>query len=143
MGRGGHDDDEGTPYDQPLEEVEFMRSACSAAQRGEVEKLARMLERKPHLVDGDGGLGDHAGGAGGDGGLSAQVSGGLGPLHYAAREGRVECAALLIKLGADVNRATAAGGATPLHRAAYTARTGCVGSRVRRVLGGGGLGFRV
>jgi ankyrin repeat protein len=108
-----------------------------------VEKLARMLERKPHLVDGDGGLGDHAGGAGGDGGLSAQVSGGLGPLHYAAREGRVECAALLIKLGADVNRATAAGGATPLHRAAYTARTGCVGSRVRRVLGGGGLGFRV
>jgi hypothetical protein len=50
MGKDGHDDDEGTPYDQPLEEVEFLRSACSAAQRGELDKLTKMLAKKPHLV---------------------------------------------------------------------------------------------
>lgn len=106
MGKGAHSDDDGTPYDQPLEEMEFLRSACSAAQRGELDKLTRMLQRKPHLVDGDG--------VGGNSGYT--------PLHYASREGQVECAALLLRSGADVNRATAAGGATPLHRAAYTAR---------------------
>jgi hypothetical protein len=50
MGKGGHDDDEGTPYDQTLEEVEFVRSACAAAQQGDLDKLRRMLERKPFLV---------------------------------------------------------------------------------------------
>ena len=65
-----------------------------------------MLQRKPNLVDGDG--------VGGNSGYT--------PLHYAAREGQVECAALLLRSGADANRATKAGGATPLHRAAYTVR---------------------
>jgi hypothetical protein len=50
MGRGGHSDDEGTPYDQRLEEVEFMRSACAAAQRGDIDKLRDMLDRRPDIV---------------------------------------------------------------------------------------------
>lgn len=57
MGRGGHghghsDDDDvgGTPYDQSLEELEFMRSACSAAQRGQTEKLRGMLDKKPESL---------------------------------------------------------------------------------------------
>ena len=50
MGKGGHDDDDGTPYDQTLEEVEFVRSACAAAQQGHLDKLRGMLERKPFLV---------------------------------------------------------------------------------------------
>ena len=58
MGRGGHSDDEGTPYDQRLEEVEFMRSACAAAQRGDIDKLRDMLDRRPDIVRDDGISGD-------------------------------------------------------------------------------------
>ena len=106
MGGGGHSDDEGTPYDQRLEEVEFMRSACAAAQRGDLDKLRATLLRRPGAA-----LEDGAGGASG-----------YTPLHYAAREGHLACVELLLRSGADVNRATTAGGATPLHRAAFTGR---------------------
>ena len=60
MGGGGHSDDEGTPYDQRLEEVEFMRSACAAAQRGDLDKLRATLLRRPGAA-----LEDGAGGASG------------------------------------------------------------------------------
>ena len=110
MGGGGHSDDEGTPYDQRLEEMEFMRGACAAAQRGDVEKLRALLSRRPELA--------HADGAGGDSGYT--------PLHYAAREGHAECVSLLLSRGAAVDAATSAGAATPLHRAAYTNRADVV-----------------
>ena len=110
MGRGGHSDDEGTPYDQRLEEVEFMRSACAAAQRGDIDKLRDMLDRRPDIVRDDGISGDS----------------GYTPLHYAAREGHDACVSLLLGRGANVNSATRAGGATPLHRAAFTWQERCV-----------------
>ena len=37
MGKGGHSDDEATPFDQSMEEMDFTRSACSAAQNGQVQ----------------------------------------------------------------------------------------------------------
>ena len=110
MGRGGHSDDEGTPYDQRLEEVEFMRSACVAAQRGDVDKLRAMLHRRPDVCTNDG--------VGGDSGYT--------PLHYAAREGHAECVRALLASGANANARTRAGGATPLHRAAFTGAGACV-----------------
>ena len=117
MGRGGHSDDEGTPYDQRLEEVEFMRSACVAAQRGDVDKLRAMLHRRPDIVTNDGVDGDS----------------GYTPLHYAAREGHAECVRVLLASGANANARTRAGGATPLHRAAFTGEATCV----RLLLDGG------
>lgn len=121
MGRGGHghghghdsdDDVSGTPYDQSMEELEFMRSACSAAQRGQTEKLQGMLDRRPELVHWvrarrrrvcalrnrlfvrgrlqaprvlaqDGVAGNS----------------GYTPLHYAAREGHIDCVRILLQKG--------------------------------------------
>lgn len=58
MGRGchghGHSDDDdagGTPYDQSVEEMDFLRSACAAAQRGQTDKLRAMLDRKPESLN--------------------------------------------------------------------------------------------
>ena len=61
-----------TGLEQSLEEMEFARSACSAAQAGDLEKLRRCLERNPAAVYHDGGSGRT----------------GYTPLHYAARCGR-------------------------------------------------------
>ncbi|KAK3240044.1 hypothetical protein CYMTET_50081 [Cymbomonas tetramitiformis] len=107
MGRGGHSDDEGTPYDQSLEEMDFLRSACSAAQKGMSSKLEAMLKRRPDLVKSDGG----------------DNRSGYTPLHYASREGHLDCVKLLLDTGADVNGTTKAGNATSLQRAAYTGKT--------------------
>ena len=49
-----HDDGDGTPYDQTLEELDFMRSACAAAQQGNARKLEGLLARRPALVHEDG-----------------------------------------------------------------------------------------
>lgn len=131
----GHDDDvdPSTPYDQRLEELEFLRSACAVAQRGQTDKLAGMLARRPDSVHWDG----------------VEGKSGYTPLHYAAREGHVACVRLLLDKGesarralrllladaslacfhtallpgADVNHRTTAGGATALHRAAYCGHT--------------------
>ena len=54
MGRGGRSDDEATPYDQSLEELEFMRGACAAAQRGDLRTLRDAVARRPHLLADDG-----------------------------------------------------------------------------------------
>mmetsp|Transcript_22627 Transcript_22627/g.31546 ORF Transcript_22627/g.31546 Transcript_22627/m.31546 type:complete len:172 (+) Transcript_22627:295-810(+) len=99
-----HSDDESTPYDQSLEEVEFMRSACAAAQRGHLKKLEHMIERHPEVVNSDGGLN----------------TSGYTPLHYASREGHVNIVRLLLNSGVQVDASTRAGSATPLHRAAFT-----------------------
>jgi len=46
------------PAEESLEELDFQRSACAAAQRGDVVKLERLLARNPDAV--------HADGAGGE-----------------------------------------------------------------------------
>jgi hypothetical protein len=99
-----HDDgpERGTPYDQSLDELDFLRSACAAAQRGQTARLEALLSR-------------HAGR-----GLHGEDCGsGLTPLHYAAREGHLDCVRLLLRVGAVVDRPSRAGGATALHRAAF------------------------
>ncbi len=85
-GGHAHDSDEvdaGTPYDQSLEELDFLRSACAAAQRGQAEKLEALLSRRPQSIHWDGVAGKS----------------GYTPLHYASREGRLECVRLLLRAG--------------------------------------------
>ena len=89
-----------------MQEMEFTRSACAAAQAGDVARLATLIERNPGCVHHDG-TGERTG---------------YTPLHYAARNGHAECVALLLRSGASVLARTAAGRATPLHRAAYAGR---------------------
>jgi ankyrin repeat protein len=102
MGGGGHDDDEGTPFDQSVEEMDFLRSACAMAQTGDATRLRSMLTRRPSVAN--------------------EGLGGYTPLHYASREGHVNCVAMLLEHGSDVAAVTTAGRATPLHRAAFTGR---------------------
>ena len=42
----------GSSTAQRLEELEFSRSACSASQLGQVDKLERILNRNPDAVHG-------------------------------------------------------------------------------------------
>lgn len=44
--------------EQSLPELEFARSACAAAQTGNVVKLERILKRSPQAVHHDGGAGE-------------------------------------------------------------------------------------
>jgi len=46
------------PVSQSLDELEFVRSACHAAQIGNSEKLERILRSKPEAVNWDGGTGE-------------------------------------------------------------------------------------
>ncbi|KAL3140889.1 hypothetical protein ABBQ32_005422 [Trebouxia sp. C0010 RCD-2024] len=88
---------------QSLEELDYLKSACAAAQQGNLAKLGKILDRHPHAVNTDG----------------TEGGSGYTPLHYAARGGHVDVAKLLLSKGADPNRTTRAGGATALHRACY------------------------
>jgi hypothetical protein len=45
------------PASQSLDELGFVRSACHAAQIGNIEKLQRILRSKPEAVSWDGGTG--------------------------------------------------------------------------------------
>ncbi len=45
------------PATQSLKEVEFARSACSASQAGNVERLAHLLAHRPACVHSDGASG--------------------------------------------------------------------------------------
>lgn len=47
----------GQRYNQSLDELEFARSACAAAQSGDVQKLARIISRNPEAVHTDGSKG--------------------------------------------------------------------------------------
>uniref|UniRef100_A0A6S8PN07 Uncharacterized protein n=2 Tax=Dunaliella tertiolecta TaxID=3047 RepID=A0A6S8PN07_DUNTE len=89
--------------EESLDELSFQRSACSAAQQGNVAKLQKILNKNPEAVHSDG----------------AQDTTGYSPLHYAARAGHLEAVRILIASGANVNAATRAGRATPLMRAAH------------------------
>ena len=90
-----------TGLEQSLEEMEFTRSACSAAQSGNAENLQKCINRNPGAVYHDGAAGRT----------------GYTPLHYAARNGSTACVSLLLRAGAPV-KARTTGGATPLMRAA-------------------------
>ena len=46
------------PAVQSLDELDFLKSACSAAQKGNVIKLRSLLQRHPHFVHDDGVGGD-------------------------------------------------------------------------------------
>ncbi|GLC46803.1 hypothetical protein PLESTM_001928000 [Pleodorina starrii] len=105
-----------TGTEQSIDEMEFSRSACAAAQDGNVAKLRRILQRNPAAVNGDSASG-----------------GSYTPLHYAARGGHLEAVELLLKSGANPNAATRGMGATPLHRAALQGHTHVV----RRLLAAG------
>ena len=50
-----------TGTEQSLEELDFARSACSAAQVGDTVKLARILKRSPDAVHSDGAAGERGG----------------------------------------------------------------------------------
>ncbi|KAJ1628214.1 ankyrin repeat-containing domain protein [Pavlovales sp. CCMP2436] len=105
----GHDHDnhvdEPMGVEQSLEELEFLRSACAAAQAGDVGKLARLLKNK------------HLNALHGDGTVDGDT--GYTPLHYGARAGHLAVVELLLAHSADVNATTKYGKATALHRAAH------------------------
>ena len=42
------------PASQNLDELRFLKSACSAAQRGDVKRLATILAKSPESVNDDG-----------------------------------------------------------------------------------------
>lgn len=88
---------------QSMEELDYLRSACAAAQEGNTTRLEEILRKCPEALQDDG----HRG------------STGYSPLHYAARGGHGAAVDLLLRQGASVNAATSAGRATPLHRASY------------------------
>ncbi len=46
------------PGSQSLGELDFQKSACAAAQKGDVAKLARLLDSLPALLHDDGVTGD-------------------------------------------------------------------------------------
>eukprot|EP00891_Asterochloris_glomerata_P003866 jgi/Astpho2/3866/gw1.00062.173.1_t len=83
-----------------MEELDYLRSACAAAQEGNTTRLEEILRKCPEALQDDG----HRG---------------YSPLHYAARGGHGAAVDLLLRQGASVNAATSAGRATPLHRASY------------------------
>ncbi|GIL77977.1 hypothetical protein Vretifemale_7433 [Volvox reticuliferus] len=135
-----------TGTEQSLDELEFSRSACSAAQDGDVAKLRRILQRNPTAVGNDGASGPQRNvKLSYIGRKDYQVScvlvyppcitlvsfialpyrlpyihlgGSYTPLHYAARGGHLDAVELLLQKGANPNAATRGMGATPLHRAA-------------------------
>lgn len=47
------------PATQNLEEIGFLKSACSAAQKGDVQRLADLLAKHPGSVGDDGVSGGH------------------------------------------------------------------------------------
>ena len=88
--------------EQSLTELEFSRSACSAALIGDARRLQQILDNGS----------SHC----------ARDSTGYTPLHYAARAGHTECVSILIRSSACIDARTA-GGATALHRAAFTGQS--------------------
>ncbi|KAJ3273960.1 hypothetical protein HDV01_003630 [Terramyces sp. JEL0728] len=82
-------------YSQSLEEMDFERSIHNAAHKNNIQKVEIMPDQLVNIYDNSGYL----------------------PLHYAARQGHLEMAKLLIRKGACVNAKTRNGGVSVLHRA--------------------------
>ena len=68
---------------QSLDELDFLKSACSAAQTGNLDRLEKLIKNDSLVVLADG--------SGGRGGYT--------PLHYAARAGQYQAARLLLQSG--------------------------------------------
>lgn len=73
----------GAPASQTLDELDFLKSACSAAQTGNLERLDKLTAKNSAALFMDG--------AGGSSGYT--------PLHYAARAGQDQAVALLLLRG--------------------------------------------
>ena len=71
------------PASQSLDELGFLKSACSAAQSGNLDRLSKLVEAHPDAV--------HTDGSGGTSGYT--------PLHYAARAGQTAALELLLEKG--------------------------------------------
>ena len=93
------------PLLQGIEELDFQRSACAAAQAGDEAKLARILHKHPQAVHQDGSSGAAPYGALGchpparHPDRSPAGASGYTPLHYAAREGHASLVRLLLAAG--------------------------------------------
>jgi ankyrin repeat protein len=77
---------------------EKMQAICTAAEAGDVEQVRALLKQDSRLLNG-------------------QDAEGLTPLHYAANDGHVWVAHLLLTEGAEASPRTSSG-LTPLHIAA-------------------------
>ncbi|EUB59692.1 Ankyrin repeat domain-containing protein 39 [Echinococcus granulosus] len=89
-----------TPCSQTLEEMDFERGPWNCAIFGETDRLLQLLGRGVEVDSRD--------------------SFGFTPLHYAAKNGKLEICKVLLAHGANVAATTRCGKATPLHRAAYS-----------------------
>ena len=89
-------------YDQSLEEIKFQNSACALAQRGEHEKLSIVIEKRREKVN-----------------ETDNSSSGYTPLHYASRNGNIECVKVLLqkKFNCAIDQGTLSGNVTALMRA--------------------------
>lgn len=99
------------PAAQSLEELDFLKGACAAAQQGNAPKLQAILDRHPETIRNDNSSGKHS-----CSGVKvwqcyrphkarSHVVGGSGytPLHYAARGGHAITVKLLLQRGTARN----------------------------------------
>lgn len=98
---------------QSLEELDFEHSACNAALKGDLEKVKRIIQKRPSQLESDG---VH----------HCAMGSGYSPLIYAARAGHLDIVRYLLLQGADPNRKTSGLGSTALHRAAAQGHLGVV-----------------
>jgi ankyrin repeat protein len=89
---------------QSLDELEFSRSCCHAAQVGDLQRVKALITKHPGCVHSDG---------------IPDGTSGYTPLHYASRAGHIDIVKVLIEAGAAVNAVTSVSLASALHRAAY------------------------
>jgi len=86
------------PMQQSLDEMEFERSLCGAAARGDVARAVLLLQSRqadPNVAD----------------------AYGYFPLHYAARQGHADLCSNLLAANAAIGARAGEGMGTPLHRA--------------------------
>lgn len=93
---------------QSLDELQFTRSACHAAQLGQIDRLQRILATNPGAVHSDGGAG----------------TSGYTPLVYAARAGQLEAVKMLLSHGMRSGLGAAAMQEGVLHVGARQPRRG-------------------
>ncbi|KAJ1481067.1 ankyrin repeat-containing domain protein [Baffinella frigidus] len=86
------------PMQQSLDEMDFERSLCGAAARGDIDRVTHLLQSRsadPNQADAYGSF----------------------PLHYAARQGHAALCSALLSAGAAVDACAGEARSSPLHRA--------------------------